>query len=284
MRNEIEHAFVRANGIRFHVARIEQDGPLILFLHGFPECWYSWRNQLPVVAEAGYRAWAMDMRGYNTSDKPDGVEAYHLDVLATDVEELLNAAGAEKAILVGHDWGALVAWRFAMDYAERVSKLVIMNVPHPAAQRAGFLMPRQLLKSWYIAFFQLPQLPERMLTRIPLRTARGIRASAVRRRAFSDTDIEVYATAIAQPGAMHAAVNYYRALVRWGFWLPVKQIDTPTMMIWGEEDIALDKALTYGTEKWVRDFRIHYIANCGHWVQNEAAEEVNRHLLDFIRM
>lgn len=282
MPTEIQHTFVRANNLRFHVAHIERDGPLVLFLHGFPECWYSWRHQMPFVADAGFRVWAIDMRGYNLSDKPRGVDAYHLNVLTTDVEELLNVAHTEKVILVGHDWGALVAWRFAMDYPERLSKLVILNVPHPGPQRSGFVMPRQWLKSWYIGFFQLPWLPERALTQIPLRTARGIRASAVRRAGFTDEDIAVYRQAIAQPGAMHAAVNYYRALVRYGFLLPIKPIDTPTLMIWGEEDIALDKALTYGTEKWVRAFRIHYIPNCGHWVQNEAADEVNRLLLDFI--
>lgn len=279
---DLQHSFIQANGIRFHVARVERDAPLILFLHGFPECWYSWRNQIPVMANAGFRPWAIDMRGFNLSDKPRGVGAYHLNVLETDIEELLNTAGAQEAIIVGHDWGALVAWRFAMDYPERVSKLVIMNVPHPATARAGFRIPRQWLKSWYIAFFQLPRLPERFLTEFPLRTARGIRSTAVRREAFSDADIDVYAAAIAQPGAMHAAVNYYRSLVRGGFWLPVKPIDVPTMMIWGEEDIALDKALTYGTDRWVRDFRIHYIPNCGHWVQNEAAAEVNKLMLDFI--
>jgi len=227
--------------------------------------------------------WAPDMRGYNLSDKAHGVGAYHLDVLARDVAELLNAAGVEKAIVVGHDWGALVAWRFAMEYAERVEKLVIMNVPHPARWRAGFFMPRQWLKSWYIAFFQIPYLPENFLEKNAARVAANIRATAIRQEAFSDADVEEYARAIAQPGAMRAAVNYYRAWLRWGFGLPITIIETPTLMIWGEEDIALSKELTYGTEKFVRDFRIHYIPNCGHWVQNEAAEEVNRVMLEFLK-
>jgi epoxide hydrolase 4 len=280
--SEIQHSFVRANGIRFHVAQVENDAPLVLFLHGFPECWYSWKHQLSAVAKAGFRAWAPDMRGFNTSDKPRGVDAYHLDVLALDVEELLNVAGVEKAIIVGHDWGALVAWRFAMNYPERVEKLVILNVPHPARQYTGFFMPSQWLKSWYILAFQLPYLPEMILTRNPRQIAEGLRLSAVRKEAFKDADLDVYAKAIAQPNAMHSALNYYRAWVRWGFGLPVKPIDAPTMMIWGEQDIALNKELSYGTEKWVRDFRIHYIPDSGHWVQVEAAQEVNRLLLEFI--
>lgn len=279
---ELQHAYVQANGLNFHVAQIEQEAPLVLFLHGFPECWYSWRSQLPVVAKAGFRGWAPDMRGYNLSSKPRGVDAYHLDVLALDVQELLNAARADKVVLVGHDWGALVAWRFAMDYPERVAKLVIMNVPHPARTSAGFLMPRQWLKSWYIAAFQIPWLPESFIRRNARLVAEGLRASAVRKYAFSDEDLDVYANAIAQPRAMHCAINYYRALVRSGFWLPLKRIEVPTLMIWGENDIALSKELTYGTEKWVSDFRIHYIPNCGHWVQNEAAEQVNRLMLEFI--
>lgn len=280
--SEFQHTFVRANGLRFHVAQIETDAPLILFLHGFPECWHSWRNQMRAAASAHYRVWAPDLRGYNLSDKPRGVDAYHLNVLALDVAEWLDAAKVEKAIVVGHDWGGLIAWRFAMDYPERVSKLMILNAPHPARWHAGFFMPQQWLHSWYILAFQLPRLPEKFIARNARRTAEGIRWSAIRKDAFTDADIEIYAQAIAQPDAMRAAIDYYRALVRWGFWLPVKRIDVPTLMLWGENDIALTKPLTYHTEKWVSDFRIQYIPNCGHWVQNEAAEQVNRALLEFI--
>lgn len=280
---DVEHIFLRANGINFHVVQMEQDAPLILFLHGFPECWYSWRHQLPAMAKAGFRAWAPDLRGYNLSSKPLGVDAYQLGVLALDVEELLNAAGVEKAIIAGHDWGGLIAWQFAMDYPERISRLVIMNAPHPARQRAGFFMLRQWLKSWYIAAFQLPYLPEMILTRDPRATAEGLRSSAVRREAFADADLEIYRRAIAQPGAMHAAVNYYRALARAGFWLPIKPIDAPTLMIWGEDDIALGKELAYAPERWVRNFRLLLIPHCGHWVQNEAADEVNDVMLEFLR-
>lgn len=283
MNDELTHAFVRANNLRFHIVQVESDAPLILFLHGFPEFWYSWKHQLTAVAAAGYRAWAPDMRGYNTSDKPRGVWAYHLNTLALDVEELLNAAGVEKAVIVGHDWGANVAWRLAMDYTERVEKLVIMNVPHPARVSAAFAMPRQWVKSWYIPMMQTPWLPEAMMRRYPGVLAESIRLTAVHKEAFTDADIAQYRGAISQPGAIPAMLNYYRALVRWGFRLPIKPITAPTLIIWGEEDVALEKELTYGTERWVPDFRIHYIPRCGHWVQNEAADEVNEVLLDFLK-
>lgn len=281
--SEPDHAFVRANNLTFHIAQIERSAPLVLFLHGFPECYYSWRHQMPAVSRVGFRVWAPDLRGYNLTDKPRGIGAYHLNALELDVYELLNAAGADKAILVGHDWGALIAWRFAMDYPERLDKLVIMNVPHPACYGTGFRMPSQWLKSWYIGAFQIPYLPERLMSRNARRVAEGLRWGSVRKQAFNDADIAVYAKAIAQPGVMRAAINYYRALARWGFRLPVKRIDVPTMMVWGEQDLALRQELTYGTEKWVTDFRIHYIPDCGHWVQNEAPDVVNQLLVDFIK-
>jgi pimeloyl-ACP methyl ester carboxylesterase len=283
MPDEITHSFIRTNGVRLHVARIEKDGPLVFLLHGFPEFWYSWRKQMPVLARAGFRVWAPDLRGINTSAKPHGIAAYHLNALVLDIVELLDAASVAQAIIAGHDWGAVIAWRLAMDYPERVSRLAILNVPHPAKFLDGFRIPQQWLRSWYIGFFQLPWLPETFITRNARWVARGMRSSAVRKQAFTNEDLEMYAQALLQPGAAHAAINYYRALLRWDFWLPLKPIKVPTLMIWGEEDIALSKRLTYGTEKYVSDFRLHYIPRCGHWVQNEAPDEVNQLLLEFLR-
>lgn len=273
---------VLANRIRFNLAHIERDGPLVLFLHGFPDFWYSWRFQMPALARAGYRTWAPDLRGYNLSEKPQGIHAYHPDVLMLDIEELLNIAGVERTVLVAHDWGGILAWWFAMDYPERVSKLVVLNAPHPEQYAKIALLPRQWLRSWYVAFFQIPRLPEFLFARQARRIAEGIRQTAVHPEVYSDSDIDAYARAIAQPGAMRAAVNYYRALVRWGLWRRSKSVETPTLMIWGEKDLAIEKELARGTGQYVPDFRIHFVPDSGHWVHHEAHDRVNQWLLEFI--
>jgi len=276
--------YLTANGIRFHILGDgPEEEPLVLLLHGFPEFSYAWHRQLPVLAAAGYRAWAPDLRGYNLSDKPRGVRNYHLLTLARDVRELIRAAGVERAVVIGHDWGAIIAWRFAMEYPQALSKLVILNVPHPGKYAAGVHNPRQLMRSWYIGLFQIPWLPEYLLSHNSRSWAEELRRAMIRQDRFTEADAEAYARAMAQPGAMRAAVDYYRAFARWGFWLPVKLIHAPTLMIWGENDVALEKSLTYNTEKFVSNFRVHYIPHCGHWVQNEAPEEVNKTLLEFLQ-
>jgi pimeloyl-ACP methyl ester carboxylesterase len=279
----MQEAFVSANGQMFRVVSAGPDGAqLVLMLHGFPETAHSWRYQVPALARSGRRVWTPDLRGYNRNSKPRDLEAFHPDVLCLDVEELLNAAEAEKAVIVGHDWGGIMAWWFAMDYPERVSRLVVMNAPHPAMWKRAFRMPHQLMRSTYVGLFQIPLLPERFLSANAKRVAQSIRTTAVRKEALRAADIAIYAEAIAQPGAMRSAVHYYRALMRWGMWRPVKRINAPTLMIWGEHDLALSKGLTYGTDRHVRDFRIHYIPRCGHWVQQEAAAQVNDLLMEFL--
>jgi len=154
--------FVKTNGIRLNVLQEDpKDGPLVILLHGFPEFSYSWRKQIGSLTEAGFRVWAPDQRGYNTSDKPDGLDAYSLDELAADVIGLIDAAGVEKALIVGHDWGASVAWWTAGKYPERIHKMVVMNVPHGGVMQKHLKKSlTQLRKSWYMFFFQIPWLPE----------------------------------------------------------------------------------------------------------------------------
>src|SRR5437879_4698652 len=153
---------IATNGIRLNVAQAgPPDGPLVILLHGFPEFWYGWRKQIPALAAAGYRVWAPDQRGYNFSDKPPDVRDYTLDKLAADVAGLIEAAGRQRAIIVGHDWGGAVAWWLAANNPERVERLVIINVPHPLVMRRLILRdPRQTLRSWYMFMFLLPRLPE----------------------------------------------------------------------------------------------------------------------------
>jgi pimeloyl-ACP methyl ester carboxylesterase len=273
-------------GVQLHtILAGPTEGPLVLLLHGFPECWYSWRHQIPVLARAGYRVAAPDLRGYNLSDKPRGVRHYQVDCLVADVLALIHALGRETATIVAHDWGGLVAWRLAMDHPPVVDKLVILNAPHPVAMAKSLRSDwSQRRRSWYIFAFQLPWLPETLLTLSPLGTARfAFQRTAVRRDAFSEVDLEMLAAALAQPGAMRCMIDYYRAALRFRPARQAAPVEVPTLVLWAEEDFALGKMLTHGLERGVLDLTLQYISRCGHWVQNEAPLEVNEHLMAFLQ-
>ncbi|MGD8462892.1 MAG: alpha/beta hydrolase [Anaerolineae bacterium] len=280
-----ESTFLRVNGLRLHaVLAGPEDGPLAVLLHGFPECWYSWRHQIAALGEAGYRVVAADQRGYNLSDKPPGVASYQIDHITADILGLIHAMGYEQATLVAHDWGGVAAWHFAMDYPQIVDRLVVMNAPHPVAFARELRNNRsQQLKSWYVAAFQLPWLPETLLALSPRATTRlFLRRTAVRPGAFSDADLEVMAAALAQPGAMPAMIHWYRAALRYPAARRSQVIACPTLLIWAEDDVALGLELTHGLARWVPDLQIHTIPGCGHWVQNEMPQEVNAQLLAFL--
>lgn len=281
-----QSTILNVNGLRLHsVVAGPETGPLVVMLHGFPENWTAWRHSFRPLVEAGYRVMALDQRGYNLSDKPAGVHNYRLDALAADIRELVRMSGRGKAIVVGHDWGGAVAWQVAMEYPEVVEKLVIMNSPHPAAfMREIKENPAQQRRSWYLFFFQLPWLPELLLGQSPLDTARiFFRLGAVNQTAYSSYDLHVLAASMSQPGALTAMLNYNRALFRYRPAGVTKAIDASTLVIWGEADLTLGKSLTYGLEQWVPHVKIHYLPDCGHWVQNEAPEQVNEKLLAFLR-
>jgi len=282
----IEERFVETANLRFQVATCEPDPEhagagdrLALCLHGFPECWYSWRHQMPLLARLGYRVWAPNLRGYGRSDRPRGHRSYAIEMLMDDVAGLIDASGARHTLLLAHDWGAIIAWFFAMREVRPLERLVIMNVPHPGAYRAAVAHSAQLLKSWYIFFFQIPWLPERLMT--PRRLARLMADTSAHPDRFGPEVQAVYARYAALPGARRAMVNYYRALVRGGsgrrqaaLGFPV--IETPTLMIWGEQDVALSVATTRGTEKWVRNLTLRRLPQASHWVQQDEPEAVNR--------
>ena len=283
------HDTVETNGVRLHVVTAgPEDGDPVVLLHGFPEFWYSWRHQLPALAEAGYRVVVPDMRGYNRSEKPDGVDAYHIDELVGDVAGLVNALNRESAHIVGHDWGGLVAWQTAIDRPGVVDRLAVLNAPHPTKyERALRSNPAQLGKSWYVGFFQLPVLPELSLSALDFEAIdRMLGEGTVRPDALSETDIERYKTAFRQPGARTAALNYYRALARRNAKLALTQggvgdlpVRAPTLLIWGERDVALDVSLTEGLDEWVSDIRVERLPDASHWVQFDAPERVNELLL-----
>ncbi len=281
--------FVEANGLRFELAECDAaDGSsrrLALCLHGFPELNFSWRAQMPMLAAKGWRVWAPNMRGYGASDRPEGITAYRLDTLAQDMAALIDASGADEVMLVAHDWGALVAWHFAIKRLRPLARLVIMNVPHPKCAERDIRRWHQLKKSWYIFFFQLPWLPERML---------GRNGGAAIKRAFSGwttnpaqfpaSALQTYADAALRPGALTAMVNYYRALLRTPDARNIGEgmVDVPTLMIWGDADHALDVRCTDGTGDYVRDFELHKLPGVSHWVQQDAPDAVNAILGDWL--
>jgi pimeloyl-ACP methyl ester carboxylesterase len=279
MDTAIEQQTIRANGIDFHVAAIGSGDRLALCLHGFPESSFSWRYQLPLLAQLGYRAWAPDLRGYGGSTRPLGIGAYALENLEEDVASLIEASGANEVVLVGHDWGALIAWYYAMFGRVPIARLIIMNVPHPALAQKGLRTLRQLAKSWYIFFFQIPWIPEYGLARNGCEAiGRVFRGMAVDKSRFPDEVLRVYRDAAGVPGALTAMLNYYRALIRGSRHnrrRGIARIDVPTLMIWGEVDAALGKELTYGTEQYVSNLTLRYLPNVSHWVQQEAPETVN---------
>jgi epoxide hydrolase 4 len=275
----LRYQSVRANGLVFNVAVSGSGDRLALCLHGFPESSFSWRYQMPLLARLGYLAWAPDLRGYGRSSRPLGVSAYAIEILEEDVAALIEASGAKHVVLIGHDWGALIAWNYAMYGRLPIDKLVIMNVPHPALAQKGLRTARQLAKSWYIFFFQLPRMPEWLLARNGHAAIAGMfRGMAVDKSRFPDEVLQVYREAAAQPGALTAMVNYYRALLRGlrrGRLRGTPRIMIPTLMIWGEEDSALGKELTVGTEEYAGDLTLRYLPRVSHWVQQEAPETVN---------
>lgn len=277
------HDFIKTNGIELHYVT-QGEGPLMLMLHGFPEFWYSWRHQIPEFAQ-DYKVVALDLRGYNESDKPVDLNAYVMEELIRDVEGFIKGLGYESCVLVAHDWGGAIAWSFAYAYPAMVDKLIVMNIPHPAKFEAGIRTPEQLLKSWYMFFFQLPTLPELFLQANDYRAIAAVFIeSAMDKTAFSEADLEAYKNAAAKRGALTAMLNYYRNVFR-GLLRSQQRWDTlevPTLTIWGENDAALGKELTYGTQTYVKDWQIKYIPNCSHWVQQEQPQLVNQYMREFL--
>jgi pimeloyl-ACP methyl ester carboxylesterase len=280
-----DHRYIRINGIRMHYVQAGEGRRLLVLLHGFPEFWWSWRYQIPALSRH-FTVVAPDLRGYGETDKPRW--GYELDVLVNDIVSLIHELGYARAIVGGHDWGGALAWALAIAYPQRVERLIALNIPHPAlmARALGYNW-RQMLRSWYILFFQLPLLPEALIRANDFQSVeRAFRDMAVDKSRFDDVTIGRFKAALARPGALTAALNYYRALLRQGarrmFSGSGMRVQAPTLMIWGERDFALGKELTYGTERFVSDLRIHYLPNCSHWVQQERPDEVNQFMLDFL--
>lgn len=287
----IERRRVSANGLDFAVSVCESQasgGRLALCLHGFPECWRSWIHQFPTLSQRGYRVWAPDMRGYGETSRPGAMSEYAIEKLVDDVAGLIEAAEADSVTLIGHDWGAVVAWYFAMRRPNDLERLVIMNVPHPAAASDGFSW-RQLARSYYMLCFQLPWLPERLLARIdPNRIPEGLRQGMVNPQHLDTETAELLAANFSNPSRVKAMLDYYRALIRGGgarrqSKLGFPMIETPTLMIWGVNDVALTVQTTYATSQYVRDLTLRYLPEASHFVQQDAPVLVNQLLSAWLR-
>ncbi len=279
-----QHREIITNGLRMHYV-IQGTGPLIVLLHGFPEFWYSWRFQIPFLAEHGYTVVAPDLRGYNDTEKPPS--GYNVSTLLRDIVGLIRSLEYEKAIIVGHDWGGALAWSFAMRYPQMTERLVVLNAPHPWAFFRELRTLKQLRKSWYMFFFQIPWLPEYILGLNHAEAiARMLYSSAIQKSAFPPDVLQRYREAMSKPGALTASINYYRAMFRRpgnASGGPGRVITVPTLLIWGEQDIALDVALTQGLEQWVPNLQVRRIPDSGHWVQQEKPDLVNEWIAEFLQ-
>lgn len=298
------HEAARVNGIDLHYVTVDPDpdavdhptgeAPLAVLLHGFPEFWYAWRHQFDALADAGYRVVAPDMRGYNRSSAPGGVDSYRPAELVADVRGLIGHLGYARAAVAGHDWGGLVAWETAIREPDLVSRLAVLNAPHPELFRRRLpRSPDQLARSWYVFLFQVPWLPERLLGAGDFRLVGELLEGSARPEAFTDADIRRYRDAMARSGSPAGPVNYYRAMARDTLGRQLRSVlpgtetrdgtvRVPTLVVWGEQDRALSTTLLDGLDRWVTELRVERLPAASHWVQADEPEWVTDLLVDFL--
>jgi epoxide hydrolase 4 len=283
----LEFRVVHVNGIALHVVLAgPSNGKPLLFLHGFPELWFGWRRQIDHFVSLGYRVIIPDQRGYNLSDKPGGITSYSIDLLVRDVVGVLDAMTNSKAFVVGHDWGAAVAWYLAARYSERINRTAMLSVPHPRVFMKNLIMnPAQLRRSWYTLFFQLPWLPEAILRRrdwaVLVRALRDTSPPGV----FSDFDIEQYKKSWARKGALTAMLNWYRAALLCPSKLALdskpSRVKVPALLIWGKNDQFAGEAMARESLRYCDNGQLEIIETASHWVQHEKPVQVNNLLSQF---
>ena len=285
----LEKQFIKVSDIQLHVVMAgPEDGEPVVLLHGFPEFWYGWKKQISFLAEQGYRVIVPDQRGYNLSDKPDGVRHYDLDILAQDIVNLATVLGYDKINLVGHDWGAAVSWWVATLFPDKLKKLIILNVPYPTVMANQILEGNlaQLLKSWYMGFFQIPFLPETIAGLSDYSMMANAMQESANPGSFSTEDMNAYRRAWSQPGAMTAMMNWYRAIAR----NPIendnhieRRIVTTTLMLWGEKDQFLGKELAEPSIQLCDDGELIFYPDASHWLQHDEADSVNKEVHRFLQ-
>jgi epoxide hydrolase 4 len=281
------HHFIEANNVRLHYVAAGEGVPVIL-LHGFPEFWYAWRYQIPVLSKY-FRVIVPDLRGYNDSDKPR--TGYDLQTVTNDIRCLIENLGYGCAHVVGHDIGGAIAWNLAQQFPQSIDRLGILNAPHPQKFMRSLLSNvDQARRSWYMLAFQVPFLPEWLIqTNLHDFVLNSLRQQAVRKGAFTRENAAMYEAALQKPGAIAAALSYYRQMFTPGAWMqqllkPASLVQSPTLVLWSEEDAFLSRQLVQDLEKLVAaPFALKLVPDCGHWMQQEAPQTVNRELLNFLR-
>lgn len=281
------HRFVETNHVRLHCV-MQGEGDLVVLLHGFPEFWYSWRYQIPVLARH-FKVVVPDLRGYNDSDKPE--HGYDLNTLSADIRGLIESLGYARAHVVGHDWGGVIAWHLAQRFPHYLNRLAILNAPHPQRLMQELVSNLdQIRRSWYVFAFQVPGLPEWLIQQnLKNFVQEFFRGQAVRKGAFTAEDAQMYEAALSKPGVLAAAMNYQRQLFSLQNLLrqwrrSPEPITVPTLVLWGEEDSLLSSKLTEGLDQFIAaPFKLKFVPHCGHWIQQEAPQTVNRELLSFLQ-
>ncbi|WP_230392273.1 alpha/beta fold hydrolase [Pontibacter sp. FD36] len=281
---KLQHHYFDLPDVRLHAVRAgDEAGETLMFLHGFPEHWYGWHRQLDFFAAAGYDVVAPDQRGYNLSSKPKVVKAYTLDKLTGDIVRLISQLGKEQVVLVGHDWGGMVAWTLAMHFPHLLRKLVILNIPHPAIMQEHLRKnPKQMLRSWYAAFFQLPLLPEQAAQAFDFKALSQAMTGTSRPHTFSEEDLAIYKEGWQQPNALTSMINWYRAFRHNPLDLS-STIEVPTLMIWGKEDTALGAEMAEPSIAFCPKGRLVFLDEATHWLHHEQPDRVNQEILTFLR-
>lgn len=287
MPHEWQHHFVETNRIKLHCVT-QGEGDLVILLHGFPEFWYSWRFQIPALAKH-FKVVVPDLRGYNDSDKP--AHGYDLDTLSADIRGLMDSFGYSRAHIVGHDWGGAIAWHLAQQFPQSLNRLAILNAAPPQRflqELSGNL--DHVLKSWYVFAAQVPGVPEWLIQQNLRQFVQNLfQGQAIRKGAFSKEETQAYHSALSKPGAIAASLNYYRQMLHPWNWVKdfgkaPQLITAPTLVLWGEEDSLISRSLTTGLDKLINaPFSLKLIPQCGHWIQQEVPQTVNRELLAFLR-
>ncbi len=272
------------NGLNLHVVEAgPENGPLLILLHGFPEFWWAWRHQITPLAEAGYHVVVPDQRGYNTSDAPQDVSAYHIDTLAADVVSLADAYGVDRFHMVGHDWGAVIGWWVAAKYPERLERVILMDGPHPDVWgRQALKHPTQALKSTYVAFFQLPWIPEATLGGFDFAGLKAMMRGSAKANTFEPGALDRYVKAWGHPGSLTAMLNYYRALRERKTGGEPARLAPPTLILWAGDDAFLERNVAEAGLALCDAGKLEFVEGASHWLHIEQPERINARILEWL--